>query len=124
MSSTHRSLNDEVNFECSNGNSLIGASSAKCLPSGIWDNPIPACQNIVCPKNITLFATSLRPNLRVQVYSFAAGGEAFFSCQRGHTLEGIRSAKCLNNGEWSVVLLDVNPQKDPLPECKPIVCPM
>ena len=67
VSSKQRGLNTVVTFQCTNGNSLIGASSAKCLPSGIWSNPIPACQNIVCPKNITLLATSLRPNLRVQV---------------------------------------------------------
>ena len=117
-------LNDEVAFECTNGNSLIGASSAKCLPSGIWDNPIPACQNIVCPKNITLLVASLRTNLRVQVHSYAAGGQAFFTCQRGHTLEGsgVKKAKCLNNGEWSVALLDINPLKDTLPHCQPIVC--
>ena len=115
-------LSAEVTFECTNGNSLIGAPKVKCLPSGIWDHPIPACQDIVCPENITLWATSLRPHLKVQVHSFGAGGHAFFSCQRGHTLVGTKKAKCLRNGEWSVALLDVNYQKDQLPQCHPIIC--
>lgn len=115
-------LSAEVTFECTNGNSLIGAPKVKCLPSGIWDHPIPACQDIVCPENITLWATSLRPHLKVQVHSFGAGGHAFFSCQRGHTLVGTKKAKCLRNGEWSVALLDINYQKDQLPQCHPIIC--
>lgn len=116
-------LGEKVHFECTNGNALIGASEAECLATGHWDHPIPACQDVVCPNNITQLATSLRPNLRVQVYSYGAGGHAFFSCQRGHTLEGVAKAKCLKNGEWSVALLDVNPDKDQLPTCKPVICP-
>ena len=58
-------LNAQVYFECTNGNSLIGVSTVKCLPSGRWDNPIPACQNIVCPDNITSLATTIRANLKV-----------------------------------------------------------
>ena len=86
---------------------------------------------IVCPKNISFLATSLRPHLRVQVrscfcfcyqfhicnelnffkncvqvHSYGAGGNAFFTCQNGYTLEGdVDSAKCMGNGEWSVALL-------------------
>ena len=122
VSSIKRKLNDEVDFQCTNGNSLIGSPSVKCLPNEIWDNPIPACQNIVCPKNLTFLATSLRPHLRVQVHSYGSGGNAFFSCQKGYTLNGIGKAKCMKNGEWSVALLDVNPEKEELPRCAPILC--
>ena len=75
------SLNDKVHFECTNGNSLIGEPSVKCLPNSLWSNPIPACQDVVCPKNLTFLATSLRPKLRVQVHSYGAGGNAFFRYQ-------------------------------------------
>ncbi len=66
--------------------------------------------------------------LQVHVQSFAAGGRAYFSCQRGHTMNdseqrASREAKCLSKGEWSVELLDVNAAKDILPRCDPIVCP-
>ena len=48
----------------------------------------------------------------------------YFSCQTGYTLEGIDSAKCMKNGEWSVALLDVNPSKPELPKCQPLLCEM
>ena len=40
------------------------------------------------------------------MHSYGAGGNAFFTCQNGYTLEGdVDSAKCMRNGEWSVALL-------------------
>ena len=44
--SNKHGLNDKVQFECTNGNSLIGVSSVKCLPNNLWDSTIPACQDI------------------------------------------------------------------------------
>ena len=66
-------LNAVVTFSCDNGNSLIGASEIKCLPSGRWNAPIPVCQDVVCTENITKL--SKRPNFRVHVHSFGAGGK-------------------------------------------------
>ena len=125
-------LNAKVGFSCNNGNSLIGAGEIKCLASGRWSAPIPACQNVVCSQSITKLTN--RPNLRAYVHSFGAGGkvvllttvtvalffgrnqmiaisiclfvagEAEFDCGRGHRLVGLKKATCLNNGEWSVAL--------------------
>ena len=69
---TSTGLNAEVSFSCNNGNSLIGAEQVKCLPSGRWSAPIPACEDVVCTENITLLTK--RPNFRLHVHSFAAGG--------------------------------------------------
>ena len=66
-------LNAEVTFSCNNGNSLIGAGRIKCLPSGRWSAPIPACQDVVCTENITML--NKRPNFRLHVHSFSAGGK-------------------------------------------------
>ena len=66
-------LNAVVEFSCDNGNSLIGAAEIKCLPSGRWNAPIPVCQDVVCTENITKLTK--RPNFRVHVHSFGAGGK-------------------------------------------------
>ena len=66
-------LNAKVNFTCNNGNSLIGADQIKCLPSGRWSAPIPACQDVVCTENILVL--NKRPNFRLHVHSFGAGGK-------------------------------------------------
>ena len=66
-------LNAEVTFSCNNGNSLIGANKIKCLPSGRWSAPIPACQDVVCTEKITLL--NKRPNFRLHVHSFGVGGK-------------------------------------------------
>ena len=99
FSESDRTLNAKVRFSCTNGNGLIGVEEVKCLPSGRWSAPIPACMNIVCPENITTMSKS---HLKVHVHSFAAGGIAYFSCGRGNVLHGPNQAVCRETGEWSV----------------------
>ena len=84
VSGSDRTLNAKVKFGCTNGNGLIGTDEVKCLPSGRWSSPIPACMNIVCPENITGLAKN---QLKVHVHRFAAGGIAYFSCGRGNVLQ-------------------------------------
>lgn len=42
-------MNTEVEFSCSNGNALLGASYVVCLPSGNWSAAIPTCESKYLP---------------------------------------------------------------------------
>ena len=60
------------------------------LNSVRWSSPIPACQDIVCPDNITGLAKRFNNNFKVHVHSFGAGGRADFGCGSGYKLIGKR----------------------------------
>lgn len=41
-------MGSRVSLSCLNGNSLIGASELVCMPSGMWNAPLPVCES-KCP---------------------------------------------------------------------------
>eukprot|EP00095_Tigriopus_kingsejongensis_P012469 maker-scaffold323_size206388-snap-gene-0.11 protein:Tk12469 transcript:maker-scaffold323_size206388-snap-gene-0.11-mRNA-1 annotation:"von willebrand factor type egf and pentraxin domain-containing protein 1" len=106
-----RTLNARIHFTCTNNNDLIGESPLTCLPSGQWNLPVPACQDIICPESIVKHAP---PSLQVHVASFGVGGKVSFSCSNGYRLTGPSSGTCQANGQWTISVS---------PRCLPITCP-
>ncbi len=92
-----RALNDVVHLGCVNGNSLIGSTPLRCLPSGRWSHPTPACVSQVCPESI---ATNAPPALRVTVLGLGVGDRVAFACAAGFDLVGPTGAECRADGRW------------------------
>ncbi len=78
--------------------SLIGTSPLRCLPSGRWSSPTPACLSVVCPESILSLASGA---LRVEALAgFGVGDRVAFSCATGFELAGPKEAHCRADGKW------------------------
>ncbi len=118
-----RELNDEVHFTCANGNrwdrtpsknaegsfvnpflafSLFGHSPLRCLPSGRWSHPTPACLAVSCPESAFTGRPPPEPGLRVDAHGSGVGDRVTFACAPGHVLRGPAEAECGKDGKWSV----------------------
>ena len=97
-------LNTRVLFSCDNGNSLVGAAEATCLPSGNWNAPTPFCESVLCPDTVTSLSgntTAAERIVRTSIVSREVGGKALFNCPPGYALQGPSETTCLPTGEWS-----------------------
>ncbi len=110
-SSSSARLNSLIHFSCDNGHRLLGHSPLRCLPSGRWSHPTPACLDVVCSQSIV---RNSPPALIVTADAgFGVGALVRFSCATGYVLEGPAAAECRADGRWSV---------EKPPRCRPIKC--
>lgn len=90
-SSTYNSV---ITYECDPGYNLNGASRRQCLVSGKWDNEIPICEVVHCP----------RPHLPNGIFSgfqTEFSSKVTFQCRSGFVLFGASERTCLESGFWS-----------------------
>ncbi|XP_002918615.2 P-selectin isoform X3 [Ailuropoda melanoleuca] len=98
-------------FSCNEGLHLLGQSVLRCLATGNWSSPPPACQAITCaplssPRNGTM--TCVRP-LGNSSYRTTCR----FSCDEGFSLSGPQILDCTPSGHWT----------GSPPLCQAIKCP-
>lgn len=84
----------EIRYECDVGYNLLGSEIRRCLENGQWDNPIPVCDIVHCPR------------LRLSHGSFSTfktefGTSVTLVCNKGYSLVGLAEILCLANGSWS-----------------------
>ncbi|XP_031550168.1 sushi, von Willebrand factor type A, EGF and pentraxin domain-containing protein 1-like, partial [Actinia tenebrosa] len=88
----------EIRFYCNRGFDLIGSQTTRCLATGRWSEPRPACKRgCYSPR----FSNSIpNPSLR-QGQKTLHGTNITFSCsQQSYTLDGPSVIYCLN-GRWN-----------------------
>ncbi|XP_040492126.1 P-selectin isoform X4 [Ursus maritimus] len=86
-------------FSCNEGLHLLGQSVLRCLATGNWSSPPPACQAITCapllsPQNGTV--TCVRP-LGNSSYRTTCR----FACDEGFSLSGPQILDCTPSGHWT-----------------------
>ncbi|XP_055973137.1 sushi, von Willebrand factor type A, EGF and pentraxin domain-containing protein 1 [Sorex fumeus] len=97
---------NKVEYTCTSGFLLEGATSRICLEDGSWSGTTPICVPIKC---------AVPPQIENGVmngldYSF--GKEVVFQCHEGYMLYGASKLTCQSDGSW-----DAEP-----PLCKPLNC--
>ena len=95
-----------VSYVCDEGYRLSGASQRLCQANGEWDQPIPTCQVVQCPR-----ATIVNGSPSTFTRDF--GTVVRFTCRSRHRLEGPEERTCMADGTWS--------GDDPV--CVKIICP-
>ncbi|KAF0873606.1 APOH protein, partial [Crocuta crocuta] len=99
---------EEIMYSCQPGYmSRGGIRRFICPLTGIWPVNTLMCKPRVCP-----FAGILE-NGAVRYTTFEYPNTISFSCNTGFYLSGPSSAKCTEEGKWSVEL----------PVCAPVICP-
>ncbi|KAI8510762.1 hypothetical protein Bbelb_116780 [Branchiostoma belcheri] len=103
-----RSYQDTVTFECDQGYTLNGATSATCQADETWSNPVPTCTPVQCPARAAPANGAVTPTRAV---SYPNG--VTFTCNSGYTLNGQATPTCQADGTWS----------HPAPTCQAKACP-
>ncbi|KAI8510717.1 hypothetical protein Bbelb_116330 [Branchiostoma belcheri] len=103
-----RSYQDTVTFECDQGYTLNGATSATCQADETWSNPVPTCTPVQCPARAAPANGAVTPTGAV---SYPNG--VTFTCNSGYTLNGQATPTCQPDGTWS----------HPAPTCQAKACP-
>ncbi|XP_078682413.1 E-selectin-like [Branchiostoma floridae x Branchiostoma belcheri] len=91
-----RSYQDTVTFECDQGYTLNGATSATCQADETWSNPVPTCTPVQCPARAAPANGAVTPTGAV---SYPNG--VTFTCNSGYTLNGQATPTCQADGTWS-----------------------
>jgi len=108
VSSTNQTkLGTNVQFSCTNNNSLVGSPSLRCLPTSKWSDLVPSCNNITCPDINTIVEDPVVKKTRTE------DGRVFLACPRGFRINGETTTFCQPNGDWSITAP---------PTCIPIRC--
>ncbi|XP_078682391.1 P-selectin-like [Branchiostoma floridae x Branchiostoma belcheri] len=102
-----RSYQDTVTFECDQGYTLNGATSATCQADETWSNPVPTCTPVQCPARAAPAYGAVTPTGAV---SYPNG--VTFTCNSGYTLNGQATPTCQADGTWS----------HPAPTCQGKAC--
>lgn len=109
---------DEVKFHCFNRPRfhLSGATSATCLPDGLWNETIPTCQDTYCKdpgfsvNSDRLLMWDKKPYIGDVCCPLQT--TAVYSCHQGYELDGESHLQCRKNGTWSTFV----------PTCKKRTC--
>ncbi|XP_028936815.1 E-selectin [Ornithorhynchus anatinus] len=89
-------LGTTCNFSCSEGFSLQGAQSLRCVSPGRWTEEVPTCEAVLCtPPSIPE-----RGNMLCSSGNFQSGSSCAFSCEDGFSLRGSANLHCGVTGEW------------------------
>lgn len=101
-----------VNFTCDDGYILIGARSAVCLISGIWDAKEPQCKSVSCgPAPIPQFGMIVYDKIvRGNIINYGVTGT--YKCHPPFALIGNEWAACTASGQWTET-----------PICQEVSCP-
>ncbi|XP_042782318.1 complement decay-accelerating factor isoform X9 [Panthera leo] len=92
-----------ISFSCDTGYRLVGATSSYCslVDQGVeWSDPLPKCEEIVCPEPQEISNGSIQNPRKTYVYQQSVK----YQCNQGFTLIGENSIYCTvkdDQGEWS-----------------------
>ncbi|XP_061588445.1 beta-2-glycoprotein 1-like [Cololabis saira] len=102
----------EINYTCSEGYMLTGASNAVCQANGTWSTPVPECIAVSC-------ALAPVPQFGMVIYDKRVRGSttdyrttAVYICRPPYAVFGDPIAECTANGTWTNT-----------PECRVVTCP-
>ncbi|KAL4236643.1 biological adhesion [Mactra antiquata] len=90
---------DVVDFGCTTGYQLVGASSIMCTSSGSWSDKSPSCEQVQC-KPLVLPNNGLILNGNIQS-NYHYGDTVVLGCGDDYDLHGNSELTCLENGDWS-----------------------
>nr|XP_060499961.1 complement decay-accelerating factor isoform X10 [Panthera onca] len=100
---TDISYGASISFSCDTGYRLVGATSSYCslVDQGVeWSDPLPKCEEIVCPEPQEISNGSIQNPRKTYVYQQSVK----YQCNQGFTLIGENSIYCTvkdDQGEWS-----------------------
>ncbi|XP_067409310.1 sushi, von Willebrand factor type A, EGF and pentraxin domain-containing protein 1 isoform X1 [Emydura macquarii macquarii] len=97
----------QVQYLCSEGYILHGASTLTCQVDGTWDTEAPYCEPVNCGPSEDISHGFLNGS------GFSYGEYTHYMCFPGYELHGNPLRQCLSNGSWS----------GSLPSCLPCECP-
>ncbi|KAK7501166.1 hypothetical protein BaRGS_00007651, partial [Batillaria attramentaria] len=94
MLGTSFTFNSTISYVCDEGYRMVGAERRVCQASGKWDQPIPVCLIVECPRATIVngYASTFRREF---------GTEVSFTCRTGYRLEGPQQRTCMADGTWS-----------------------
>ncbi|KAJ6665888.1 hypothetical protein lerEdw1_001360 [Lerista edwardsae] len=92
-------LNDVVNFTCSTGYLLQGASRAQCRSNGQWSSSLPICRVVNC-SDPGFVENAVRHGQQNFPESFKYGISVMYHCKKGFYLLGSAALTCKANGLW------------------------
>ncbi|XP_045308958.1 P-selectin isoform X10 [Leopardus geoffroyi] len=98
-------------FECEPGYQVRGWATLRCIGSGQWTAPLPACEAIACEplESPVHGSTDCSPLSGPLPYNTSCS----FHCADGFRLKGADMAQCTDLGQWTA----------PAPVCEAIKCP-
>ena len=124
---TGNKLGSTAHYDCDKGYKLVGDEYRECLYTGYWNGSEPVCKrkgmqndDTVYNKNatfFTIFVGAICPYLvdppygKVNQRGNIPPSVAYYSCNYGYELYGLRHRQCLYDGTWYGVA----------PECRPVV---
>ncbi|XP_077013031.1 P-selectin [Tamandua tetradactyla] len=97
-------------FECQPGYQVRGLDTLRCISSGQWTAPLPACEVIVCDPLESPVHGSMdcSPSSR----RFQYNTNCSFHCAEGFMLRGAETVQCSDVGQWTM----------PAPICQALQC--
>ena len=106
MISSNFSAGATIHYVCDDGYFVDGPTHRTCKADGHWDNPIPVCERVKCPR-------PLRPaHSQVEGFEYRFRERVTYTCRAGYQLIGPRERTCLANKTWS----------GNEPRCEPVEC--
>lgn len=95
MVSSNFSENATIHYVCDDGYFVDGPTHRTCQADGEWDNPIPVCEKVECPR-------PLRPaHSHVEGFEYRFRERVTYSCRTGYQLIGPSERFCQANKTWS-----------------------
>lgn len=98
-----------IEYRCSEGYILHGASLLTCQANGNWDREAPFCEPINCgpPEDIS--------HGFLNGSDFSYGEYIEYICFPGYELQGSPRRQCMSNGSWSGISASCLPCECPVP---------
>ena len=107
MVSSNFSEGATIHYVCDDGYFVDGPTYRSCQADGRWDNPIPVCERVECPR-------PLKPaNSEVGGFEYRFRERVKYRCRAGYQLIGPSERVCQANKTWS----------GDEPRCEPVECP-
>lgn len=107
MVSSNFSEGATIHYVCDDGYFVDGPTYRSCQADGRWDNPIPVCERVECPR-------PLKPaNSEVDGFEYRFRERVKYRCRAGYQLIGPSERVCQANKTWS----------GDEPRCEPVECP-
>nr|XP_037289007.1 sushi, von Willebrand factor type A, EGF and pentraxin domain-containing protein 1-like [Rhipicephalus microplus] len=93
-------------YSCDQGHTVMRATTRRCLASGEWSHPIPACIGVPC----RIPAEPANGNVQGSVFRYSA--KVTYVCRSGYRILGSSERHCQEDGQWS----------GEEPQCESITC--
>ena len=85
-----------VTYTCNVGFRLVGSSVRACRSYGDWSHSEPVCKRLAYCGNLVTISHG-----KVHYNGITSGSVAYYSCDRGYTLDKYRPRYCQENKVWS-----------------------